>query len=678
MYSSPFEQGQGNGDPRNENPYGGFGNKTTGAGGYNDKSGNFSTDDNKLGGGQGGGENKITTASTVQTAPTTLYASPYEQGNGLGPEWNGLLSLISPPSTSSNNVGSNNVGSSSDTSTNTVSTPVTTTALPATANITDDSMDAWLESLEADFDLKTGLTNKSIQANTDLINDNIATINTNQQSSDDMFSDQEEDLSSLFFEQRNQGDDIASTNLNVDEVATDLSTTNSAVGEVKSELSDQQQELLALDASAKKLGLTLVDTEGVQVDIQKDIIDTQEMIKQQENSDLIAKTALENQVNTAVDSVTKTSEDVADDSFNVVVDNQDALGEDLVKSGFNLDNIINTADSETTDTDKTDNAQRYNQEYWASQLKKLQDDPATKDSAQSIVKSQIDALGEGAYSGAIITTDDQHFNANESLMALNSQLTDGDSAVGLGASPSAPTEYILESTLTNINQWVADGKLTVKSETTGLFDENTTSIYTIVDEDLNSRFSTAYNLGDEKMELVVKSTDATITIGGQVITLGNDTDTLFVNNIAIGTASYQGDGLGNGLGGDEGVVTIDLIGAGTIGAHVDDIDLVGSDDGSDDGVVDGTGDGDGEVKEEVVEEEEEVVEEEEEEGADELPDPNGTGAFGQDGKEFTLDGVTFWKRIKDRNGRWIYSLVESYQNNGTSSRRGNWGAVQNF
>ena len=39
-------------DPRGEgNIYGGYSNATTGAGGYNDKSGNFSTDDNKLGGG---------------------------------------------------------------------------------------------------------------------------------------------------------------------------------------------------------------------------------------------------------------------------------------------------------------------------------------------------------------------------------------------------------------------------------------------------------------------------------------------------------------------------------------------------------------------------------------------------------------------------------------------------
>ena len=135
--------------------------------------------------------------------------------------------------------------------------------------------------------------------------------------------------------------------------------------------------------------------------------------------------------------------------------------------------------------------------------------------------------------------------------------------------------------------------------------------------------------------------------------------------------------MGSGVGGDGDVVTIDLIGAGEIGAAIEDDDIVIVDD--DDEVVDGTGDGDGEV----VEEEEEVVEEEEEEEEDDddgLPDPNSTGAFGADGKEFTLDGVTFWKRIKDRNGRWTYVLVDNYQSNdGTSSRRESWGSnVQTF
>ena len=62
-----------------------------------------------------------------------------------------------------------------------------------------------------------------------------------------------------------------------------------------------------------------------------------------------------------------------------------------------------------------------------------------------------------------------------------------------------------------------------------------------------------------------------------------------------------------------------------------------------------------------------------------LTDPEGDGAYGQDGRAFTLDGVTYWKRIKDRNGRWTYSRLDSYQSNGTGSRRSSWGAnVQNF
>ena len=139
-------------------------------------------------------------------------------------------------------------------------------------------------------------------------------------------------------------------------VATDLGETDSTVGAVQSELSDQQQELLQLDASAKKLGLSLVDTQGVQVDIKRDIIENQDRMQQGQNSDFIARTALDNQVNKAVDSVGVRLDDAnenfdsftdyTNDSFNLVVDGQQILGDELEESGFKMDNIFSTVESQ--------------------------------------------------------------------------------------------------------------------------------------------------------------------------------------------------------------------------------------------------------------------------------------------------------------------------------------------
>ena len=252
--------------------------------------------------------------------------------------------------------------------------PITTPAPPSV--ITKESMEEWLKRAEEGFNLKDGLRKRSIEDNTNLINDNINTINTNQQSSDDMFNTQEEDLSSLFFEQRTMGNQLDSTNQDVDNVAADLGETDSTVGAVQSELSDQQQELLQLDASAKKLGLSLVDTQGVQVDIQRDIIDNQTRMQQGQRGDAFARNALDNQVNKAVDSVGVRLDDAnenfdqfsfdTNDSFDLVVDGQQILGDQLVESGFKMDNIYNTLGSEiddntnTIDTNQADTVQNLN------------------------------------------------------------------------------------------------------------------------------------------------------------------------------------------------------------------------------------------------------------------------------------------------------------------------------
>jgi len=690
-------------------------------------------------------------------APTPVYASPNEQGQNSGDprpdEGNPYIPKPPPPNNPPpNNPPPDNGGGGGGGN----NPPPTTTPAPP-AVITDDSLNAWVEKLEKGFNLRDGLTKRSIEDNTNLIKDNIKNINTNQQSTDDMFIDNEEDLSKLFFEQRTQGDQIFNTNKDVDDVATNLSETDSTVGAVQSELSDQQQELLQLDASAKKLGLTLVDTQGVQVDIQRDIIENQDRMQQGQNSDFIARTALDNQVNKAVDSVGVRLDDANDnfnqfsfdtnDSFNLVVDGQKVLGDQLVESGFKMDNIYNSLGSEIDDNTDTINTNQsdtvesitrsasiaetareklrlgiveetgsqitkiedyisaveegsinasdeiinlieqyeqasskketlrqkelkaedkelrksielntkqdsYNQEYWATRLKQLQDDPETADQAQSILSGEIDVLKDKAYSGdKIITVDDQNLQ-RENLMAINSQLG------VLGASPAAPPEYIFEMTLNNIDSWIEKGNGSVKETVSGMFDENTERVYTLDSGDVITRRMTSPVINDED--------------GNEMVRLGDDTDQLFVNGVELGTR--KGD-----------ITTTTKDGEAN---HVDSTTGIGDDnnpnspanrpDGGNQNNNGGQGQGQGNQSEAPVAPTDPVVGEDIP-LPDDLTDPNGTGAYGQDGNAFTLDGVTFWKRIKDRNGRWTYTRMDSFENQGTTARRQDWGQnVQNF
>ena len=602
-------------------------------------------------------------------APTPVYASPNEQGQNkpaptpVYPSPNEQGQNNTPPPSNNGGSGGNN-------------SPATTTPAPP-AVITDDSLNAWLDSLEEGYNLRDGLTKRSIEDNTNLIKDNIKNINTNQQSTDDMFIDNEEDLSKLFFEQRTQGDQILNTNKDVDDVATNLSETDSTVGAVQSELSDQQQELLQLDASAKKLGLTLVDTQGVQVDIQRDIIENQDRMQQGQNSDFIARTALDNQVNKAVDSVGVRLDDAnenfdsftdyTEDSFDLVVGGQQILGDELEESGFKMDNIFSTVESQAERRQKELQAEdkelrqsvelnakedSYNQEYWAARLKQLQDDPETADQAQSILSGEIDVLKDKAYSGdKIITVDDQNLQ-RENLMAINSQLG------VLGASPAAPPEYIFEMTLNNIDSWIEKGNGSVKETVSGMFDENTERVYTLDSGDVITRRMTSPVINDED--------------GNEMVRLGDDTDQLFVNGVELGTR--KGD-----------ITTTTKDGEAN---HVDSTAGIGDDnnpnspanrpDGGNQNNNGGQGQGQGNQSEAPVAPTDPVVGEDIP-LPDDLTDPNGTGAYGQDGNAFTLDGVTFWKRIKDRNGRWTYTRMDSFENQGTTARRQDWGQnVQNF
>jgi len=612
------------------------------------------------------GQNKPAPAPT----PTPVYASPNEQGqNKPAP---------TPVYPSPNEQGQNNPPPSNNGGSGGNNSPATTTPAPPAA-ITDDSLNAWLDSLEKGFNLRDGLTKRSIEDNTNLIKDNIKNINTNQQSTDDMFIDNEEDLSKLFFEQRTQGDQILNTNKDVDDVATNLSETDSTVGAVQSKLSDQQQELLQLDASAKKLGLSLVDTQGVQVDIKRDIIENQDRMQQGQNSDFIARTALDNQVNKAVDSVGVRLDDAnenfdsftdyTEDSFDLVVGGQQILGDELEESGFKMDNIFSTVESQAKRRQKELQAEdkelrqsvelnakedSYNQEYWAARLKQLQDDPETADQAQTILSGEKDVLKDKAYSGdKIITVDDQNLQ-RENLMAINSQLG------VLGASPAAPPEYIFEQTLNNIDGWIEDGNGSVKETVSGMFDENTERVYTLDSGDVITRRMTSPVINDED--------------GNEMVRLGDDTDQLFVNGVELGTR--KGD-----------ITTTTKDGEAN---HVDSTTGIGDDnnpnspanrpDGGNQNNNGGQGQGQGQgnQSEAPVAPTDPVVGEDIP-LPDDLTDPNGTGAYGQDGNAFTLDGVTFWKRIKDRNGRWTYTRMDSFENQGTTARRQDWGQnVQNF
>jgi hypothetical protein len=600
------------------------------------------------------GNNYTNYLTPAPKAPTPIYASPNEQGQNAPAPKNVTVTAV--PSAN-----------------------IQETKLPTEQQSNKDDLNAWLDSLEEGFDINKEQTNKLIGANTKLINDNKDTINTNQQSSDDMFNTQEEDLSSLFFEQRNQGDQILSTNRDVDDVATDLVATDSTVDAVQSELSDQQQELLQLDASAKKLGLSLVDTQGVQVDIKRDIIENQDRMQQGQNSDFIARTALDNQVNKAVDSVGVRLDDAnenfdsftdyTNDSFNLVVDGQQILGDELEESGFKMDNIFSTVESQAERRQKElqseDKELRqsvelntkedfYNQEYWAARLKELQDNPETADQAQSILASEVDVLKDKAYSGdKIITVDDQNLQ-RENLMAIFSQI----GGVENGASPAAPPEYIFEMTLNNIDKWIEDGNGTVKETVSGIFDENTEKVYTLDSGDVITRKTTSPVIMDED--------------GNEMVRLGDDTDQLFVNGVEMGIK--KGD-----------ITTTTKDGEAN---HVDSQTNIGDDnnpnsvgnrsDGGNQNNTGGQNQGQGNTNETSINPTDPVV------GEDiplpnDLTDPNGAGAYGQDGNAFTLDGVTFWKRIKDRNGRWTYTRMDSFENQGTAARRQDWGQnVQNF
>ena len=294
----------------------------------------------------------------------------------------------------------------------------------------------------------------------------------------------------------------------------------------------------------------------------------------------------------------------------------------------------------------------YNQEYWASRLEELTNNPETADTAQTILKNEMDALGDKTYSGDVIITVDDQNHELENLMAINSQLG------VLGASPAAPPEYIFEMTLNNIDKWIEEGNGSVKETVSGIFDENTEKVYTLDSGDVITRKMTSPVIMDED--------------GNEMVRLGDDTDQLFVNGVEMGTR--KGD-----------ITTTTKDGEAN---HVDSTTNIGDDNNPNSPAnfpAEGNGNGNGQSGNNAGQSGEETPAETDPVVGEDIPlpndltDPNGAGAYGQDGQAFSLDGVTFWKRIKDRNGRWTYTRMDSFENQGTVSRRQNWGQnVQNF
>ena len=309
-------------------------------------------------------------------------------------------------------------------------------------------------------------------------------------------------------------------------------------------------------------------------------------------------------------------------------------------------NAVNRSVNDAQD-DATGEKDKYDQKYWSNRLKELKESGLSESDVQSQLRKEMSILKDKTYSGDTIVTGEDHITAwadfNSFMYSLG--ITD--------AGPNAPKEYVYETFLDNIDQWVKDGKVSVESSTSGMFDENTTNIYTL----------------PNGQQVITKGTSPMFTDeNGEEFRFGNDALTLFMDGVELGSR-------------DGGVTTVTKQGEAN---HVDSTVNIG-DDTNPNSVGNQTSGNDNSTPEpEVVEE---VVEEEETDPVvgediplpDNLTDPDGDGAYGQDGRAFTLDGVTYWKRIKDRNGRWTYTRLDSYQINGTGSRRSSWGEnVQNF
>ena len=441
-------------------------------------------------------------------------------------------------------------------------------------------------------------------------------------------------------------------------IDTNRDATGNEIRGVQSQVDTANEDLLRLDEIQKEYGYQLVDVNGNIVDVQNDIIKNKKQQISDQKADLLERNSQEAAIQQSLREVGEQFADQYDTQSMFAEETKDAfkLSEEQIleviqrqrESGVDLENVNANAKKQIKDVeDQVEEKQKYNQEYWANRLKILS---SQGEDAQAIISQEMDTLKDKTYSGdTIVTAEDQD--------AAWSELTNILGEFGKYETPATPKEYLYAELDKSLDEWVKSGVVTVERTTEGMLDEYTTSVYTMADGRVITRKS---------VSPVITDSD------GEEYRFGNDTSTLYIDGVPVG----QKDG-----------ELESLIPQGKAN-HLDSTVMIGEDtnpnsptnrpDGGNQNNTGGQGQSQGNQSEAPVAPSDPVVGEDIP-LPDNLTDPDGTGAYGQNGQAFSLDGVTFWKRIKDRNGRWTYARLDSYQDNGTASRRaGLSNNVQNF
>jgi hypothetical protein len=436
---------------------------------------------------------------------------------------------------------------------------------------------------------------------------------------------------------------------NTGAIDTNRDATGNEIQGVQSQVDTANDDLLRLDEIQKEYGYQLVDAEGNIVDVQNDIIKNRNQQISGQKADLLEQNAQANRIAQAEKEVG----DVYANQFQIqddVLRNEEGIElstEQLNNIVFDVDDLGVNLENVTVKADDNVEKAKYNQEYWANRLKVLS---SQGEDAQTILAQEMNELKDKTYSGdTIVTAEDQDAAWLDVYDIMNQ--------FNLDASPVVPKEYQYEILDSKLDEWVKSGLVKVERTVEGMLDEYTTSVYTLPDGKVITR---------KAVSPVITDSD------GEEYRFGNDKSTLFLDGVPVGES-------------DGGITS--LIPQGQAN-HLDSTVMIGEDtnpnspanrpDGGNQNNTGGQGQSQGSQSETPVAPTDPVV------GEDiplpnDLTDPDGTGAYGQNGQPFSMDGVTYWKRIKDRNGRWTYARLDSYQDNGTASRRaGLSNNVQNF
>ena len=432
-------------------------------------------------------------------------------------------------------------------------------------------------------------------------------------------------------------------------IDTNRDATGNEIRGVQSQVDSANDDLLRLDEIQKEYGYQLVDVNGNIVDVQNDIIKNKKQQISGQKADLLERNSQVNRIAQAekeVDDVYANQFQIQDD----VLRNEEGIElstEQLNNIVFDVDDLGVNLENITVKADENVDKAKYNQEYWANRLKVLS---SQGEDAQAILAQEMNELKDKTYSGdTIVTAEDQDAAWLDVYDIMNQ--------FNLDASPVVPKEYQYEILDSKLDEWVKSGLVKVERTVEGMLDEYTTSVYTLPDGKVITR---------KAVSPVITDSD------GEEYRFGNDKSTLFLDGVPVGKS-------------DGGITS--LIPQGKAN-HLDSTVMIGDDnnpnspanrpDGGNQNNTGGQGQSQGNQSETPVAPTDPVV------GEDiplpnDLTDPDGTGAYGQNGQPFSMDGVTYWKRIKDRNGRWTYARLDSYQDNGTASRRaGLSNNVQNF